>query len=65
MPCCASEPTSKPAWESLRSVIRLSVDFLVNPSVLFWLVLQLPLMSRWFLSFKQVAKNIVSLLTIN
>jgi hypothetical protein len=31
------------SWESLRSVIRLSVDFLVNPSVLFWLVLQLPL----------------------
>jgi len=36
------------SWESLRSVTRLSVDFLVNPSVLFWLVLQLPLMSRWF-----------------
>lgn len=36
------------SWESLRSVIRLPVDFLVNPSVLFWLVLQLPLMSRWF-----------------
>lgn len=35
------------SWESLRSVIRLSVDFLANPSVLFWLVLQLPLMSRW------------------
>ena len=34
------------SWESLRSVTRLSVDFLVNPSVLFWLVLQLPLMSR-------------------
>lgn len=36
------------SWESLRSVTRLSVDFFVNPSVLFWLVLQLPLMSRWF-----------------
>jgi hypothetical protein len=36
------------SWESLRSVIRLPVDFLVNPSVLFRLVLQLPLMSRWF-----------------
>ena len=35
------------SWESLRSVIRLPVDFLVNPSVLFRLVLQLPLMSRW------------------
>jgi metallo-beta-lactamase class B len=31
----------------LCGVIRLSVDFLVNPSVLFWLVLQLPLMSRF------------------
>ena len=35
------------SWESLRSVIRLSVDFLAGPSVLFRLVLQLPLMSRW------------------
>ena len=34
------------SWESIRSVTKLSVDFLVNPSVLFWLVLQLPLMSR-------------------
>lgn len=34
------------SWESLRSVIELSVDFLVNQSVLFWLVLQPPLMSR-------------------
>src|SRR3546814_9323061 len=34
------------SWESLRSVIRLSVDFLAGPSVLFRLVLQLPLMSR-------------------
>ena len=34
------------SWESLRSVIRLSTDFFVNPTVLFWLVLQPPLMSR-------------------
>src|SRR3546814_7359179 len=34
------------SWESLRSVIRLSVDFLAGPSVLFRLVLQLPLLSR-------------------
>ena len=34
------------SWESRRSVIKPSTDFLVNPTVLFRLVLQPPLMSR-------------------
>ena len=34
------------SWESLRSVIRLSIDFFVNPSVFFRLVLQPPFVSR-------------------
>ena len=34
------------SWESRRSVIELSVNFLVNRPVLFWLVLQPPFVSR-------------------
>ena len=34
------------SWESRRSVIKPSTDFLVDPTVLFRLVLQPPLMSR-------------------